>query len=112
MAELKDEHESHRMGMHTEQLAGRTQQVFFTPEEEERKVRQIKDLAQSRATVKNYHDRLEKMQEDDRMREGLARRVAGAEERLEGLRSDIAREKGRCRSCTRAGTTTARRSRR
>ncbi|CAD7696032.1 unnamed protein product [Ostreobium quekettii] len=67
----------------------------LSPGEEERKVRQIKDLAQSRATVKNYHDRLEKMQEDDRMREGLARRVAGAEERLEGLRGDIAREKGR-----------------
>ena len=33
MAELKDEHESHRMGMHTEQLAGRTQQVFFSPED-------------------------------------------------------------------------------
>ncbi len=35
MAELTQEHESHRMGMHTEQLAGRTQQVFFSPEEEE-----------------------------------------------------------------------------
>nr|ABZ09839.1 putative GXGXG motif protein [uncultured marine microorganism HF4000_APKG8L7] len=35
MAELTHEHESHRMGMHTEQLAGRTQQVFFAPEEEE-----------------------------------------------------------------------------
>ncbi len=35
MAELKVEHESHRMGMHTEQLAGRTQQVFFHPSEEE-----------------------------------------------------------------------------
>jgi len=35
MAELKREHASHRMGMHTEQLAGRTQQVFFSPEEEE-----------------------------------------------------------------------------
>jgi glutamate synthase domain-containing protein 3 len=33
MAELKQEHESHRMGMHTEQLAGRTQQVFFSAEE-------------------------------------------------------------------------------
>jgi len=30
----KLEHESHRMGMHTEQLAGRTQQVFFSPSEE------------------------------------------------------------------------------
>ena len=27
---------SHEMGMHTEQLAGRTQQVFFRPEEEDR----------------------------------------------------------------------------
>ncbi len=35
MAELEGEHESHRMGMHTEQLAGRTQQVFFSPEEAE-----------------------------------------------------------------------------
>ncbi|MFQ6019116.1 MAG: GXGXG motif-containing protein [Kiloniellaceae bacterium] len=35
MAELNQEHESHRMGMHTEQLGGRTQQVFFTPEEGE-----------------------------------------------------------------------------
>ncbi len=35
MAELNREHESHRMGMHTEQLAGRTQQVFFEPEEAE-----------------------------------------------------------------------------
>ncbi len=35
MAELTHEHESHRMGMHTEQLAGRTQQTFFEPEEEE-----------------------------------------------------------------------------
>ena len=33
MAELNQEHESHRMGMHTEQLAGRTQQVFFDVEE-------------------------------------------------------------------------------
>ncbi len=32
MAVLKREQESHRMGMHTEQLAGRTQQVFFEPE--------------------------------------------------------------------------------
>ena len=35
MAELTQEHESHRMGMHTEQLTGRTQQVFFSPEEGE-----------------------------------------------------------------------------
>ncbi len=35
MAELSEEHESHRMGMHTEQLAGRTQQIFFAPEEAE-----------------------------------------------------------------------------
>ncbi len=35
MEELNREHESHRMGMHTEQLAGRTQQVFFEPEEAE-----------------------------------------------------------------------------
>ena len=35
MAELDREHASYEMGMHTEQLAGRTQQVFFLPEEEE-----------------------------------------------------------------------------
>lgn len=34
MEELNKEHTSHRMGMHTEQLAGRTQQVFFSPSEE------------------------------------------------------------------------------
>ena len=33
MAELNMEHQSHQMGMHTEQLAGRTQQVFFDAEE-------------------------------------------------------------------------------
>jgi glutamate synthase domain-containing protein 3 len=31
-----EEHLSHEMGMHTEQLRGRTQKVFFKPEEEER----------------------------------------------------------------------------
>ncbi|MDH3692768.1 MAG: GXGXG motif-containing protein [Gammaproteobacteria bacterium] len=35
MEELNKDHESHQMGMHTEQLAGRTQQVFFSPEEAE-----------------------------------------------------------------------------
>jgi len=39
MAELTNirsqEHKSHEMGLHKEQLAGRTQQVFFSPEEEE-----------------------------------------------------------------------------
>lgn len=35
MAKLDREHASYDMGMHTEQLAGRTQQVFFLPEEEE-----------------------------------------------------------------------------
>ncbi len=35
MAELNREHESHRMGMHTEQLAGRDQQVFFSASESE-----------------------------------------------------------------------------
>ena len=35
MAELDRDHASYEMGMHTEQLAGRTQQVFFSPEEEE-----------------------------------------------------------------------------
>jgi glutamate synthase domain-containing protein 3 len=34
MEELDREHKSHRMGMHTEQLTGRTQQVFFSPSEE------------------------------------------------------------------------------
>ena len=35
MAELSpaDRHKSHDMGLHAEQLAGRTQQVFFYPEE-------------------------------------------------------------------------------
>jgi glutamate synthase domain-containing protein 3 len=32
----REDHVSHEMGMHTEQLRGRTQQVFFTPEEQER----------------------------------------------------------------------------
>ena len=35
MAELDRDHASYEMGMHTETLAGRTQQVFFLPEEEE-----------------------------------------------------------------------------
>jgi glutamate synthase domain-containing protein 3 len=35
MAKLKTEHASHEMGMHTERLSGRTQQVFFEPEEGE-----------------------------------------------------------------------------
>lgn len=35
MADVTKEHISHRMGMHTERLAGRTQQVFFSPEEAE-----------------------------------------------------------------------------
>src|SRR3954447_20774603 len=35
MEKLKDEGKSHEMGMHTEQLAGRTQQIFFSPREEE-----------------------------------------------------------------------------
>jgi len=35
MAELDRDHASYEMGMHTERLAGRTQQVFFLPEEEE-----------------------------------------------------------------------------
>ncbi len=35
MADLDRDHASYEMGMHTEQLAGRTQQVFFLPEEEE-----------------------------------------------------------------------------
>ncbi len=33
MASVNQEHVSHEMGMHTEQLAGRTQQVYFSPEE-------------------------------------------------------------------------------
>jgi hypothetical protein len=32
----REGHVSHEMGMHTEQLRGRTQQVFFAAEEEER----------------------------------------------------------------------------
>ena len=35
MAEITDQHKSYDMGMHTEQLRGRTQQVFFSPEEGE-----------------------------------------------------------------------------
>ncbi len=35
MATVSDEHKSHRMGLHTERLAGRTQQVFFSPEDAE-----------------------------------------------------------------------------
>jgi len=35
MAKLDGDHASHEMGMHTEQLTGRTQEVFFKPEEEE-----------------------------------------------------------------------------
>ncbi len=35
MAGVDGEHRSHEMGMHTEQLAGRTQQTFFSAEEEE-----------------------------------------------------------------------------
>ena len=35
MAGIDKEHRSHELGMHTEQLAGRTQQVFFSPAEEE-----------------------------------------------------------------------------
>ena len=33
MANLDSQHKSHDMGLHEEQLAGRTQQVFFSPEE-------------------------------------------------------------------------------
>jgi glutamate synthase domain-containing protein 3 len=35
MANLDGQHKSHGMGLHSEQLAGRTQQVFFSPEEED-----------------------------------------------------------------------------
>ena len=35
MAELDRNHASYEMGMHTAQLAGRSQQAFFLPEEEE-----------------------------------------------------------------------------
>ena len=35
MAGMKQDQQSFQMGMHTEQLGGRTQQVYFTPEEEE-----------------------------------------------------------------------------
>lgn len=35
MADMKRSQDSFHMGMHTEQLAGRTQQVFFSPEEQE-----------------------------------------------------------------------------
>ncbi|MBT3706913.1 MAG: GXGXG motif-containing protein, partial [Proteobacteria bacterium] len=33
MAEIEQDHESYELGMHTEQLSGRTQQVFFSAEE-------------------------------------------------------------------------------
>ena len=32
---MEQEQRSHEMGMHTEQLRGRTQQIFFQPDEEE-----------------------------------------------------------------------------
>jgi len=35
MANLDETHKSHEMGLHSEQLTGRTQQTFFLPEEEE-----------------------------------------------------------------------------
>ena len=35
MADLDEQHKSHDMGLHQEQLLGRTQQVFFSPEEED-----------------------------------------------------------------------------
>ena len=35
MADVTKDHVSHEMGMHRERLAGRTQQVLFSPEEEE-----------------------------------------------------------------------------
>ena len=35
MAHLEQDEKSHQMGMHTEQLAGRTQQVFFSPSQED-----------------------------------------------------------------------------
>ena len=35
MAEISEQHTSHDMGLHTEQLHGRTQQIFFSPEEGE-----------------------------------------------------------------------------
>ncbi len=33
MAEVDGQHKSHDMGLHSEQLTGRTQQIFFSPEE-------------------------------------------------------------------------------
>ena len=35
MADLDTQHKSHGMGLHQEQLAGRTQQVFFSPAAED-----------------------------------------------------------------------------
>ncbi len=35
MAHLEQDDKSHQMGMHTEQLAGRTQQVYFSPAQED-----------------------------------------------------------------------------
>ena len=35
MADLETQHKSHGMGLHQEQLTGRTQQVFFSPAEED-----------------------------------------------------------------------------
>ncbi len=35
MANIEETHKSHEMGLHSEQLTGRTQQTFFLPEEEE-----------------------------------------------------------------------------
>ena len=35
MAEIEGSHQSHDMGLHTEQLGGRSQQIFFSAEEGE-----------------------------------------------------------------------------
>ena len=35
MAEIEESHQSHDMGLHTEQLGGRSQQIFFSAEEGE-----------------------------------------------------------------------------
>lgn len=67
----------------------------LSPKEEEWSVKQIKDLAQSRASVRNFRERLEKMQEDDRLREDLVRRVAGVDEKLDALKAELAKERAR-----------------
>ena len=56
MAGIKD-HKSHKMGLHEEVLTGRTQQMFFDPEEEEKqRMSQDNDAERARATGERESD--------------------------------------------------------